>query len=80
MENAETVLVEVADTGRGIPDAVRARLFTGEAISTKPGGTGLGTKIVGDVVRRHHGTIEVSSEVGKGSCFSIRLPLRQKKS
>lgn len=73
----DTLLIEVADTGRGIPETVRAKLFTDDAISTKPGGTGLGTKIVGDIVRRHNGTIEVQSEIGKGTCFSICLPLRQ---
>ena len=72
-----TLIIEVADTGRGIPETVRAKLFTDDAISTKPGGTGLGTKIVGDIVRRHGGTIEVQSEIGKGTCFSICLPLRQ---
>src|SRR5438105_796953 len=73
----QTVTIEVEDTGRGIPEAVRARLFTDAAVSTKPGGTGLGTRIVGNVVRRHHGTISVTSEEGKGSVFTIRLPLRQ---
>jgi len=70
------LIVEVQDTGKGIPEHVRTRLFTDDAVSTKPGGTGLGTRIVGGVVRRHHGTINVSSELGKGSTFSIRLPLR----
>ena len=71
-----TLLLEVEDTGRGMPEHVRARLFTDEAISTKPGGTGLGTRIVAGVVRRHHGSITVRSEEGRGSTFSIRLPLR----
>jgi predicted ATPase/signal transduction histidine kinase len=71
-----TVLLEVEDTGRGIPEHVRARLFTDEAISTKAGGTGLGTRIVADVVRRHNGSIQVQSELGQGTTFSIRLPLR----
>jgi signal transduction histidine kinase len=71
------LVVEIQDTGRGIPEAVRQRLFTDDAISTKPGGTGLGTRIVAGVVRRHNGRIEVESEIGKGSIFRIRLPLRQ---
>ncbi len=74
----ETLLLEVQDTGCGIPEPVRLRLFTDEAISTKPGGTGLGTRIVADIVRRHNGTITVESELGKGSTFSIRLPLHHK--
>lgn len=67
----------VSDTGRGMTEEVRARLFTDRAVSTKAGGTGLGTRIVAGVVRRHHGTIEVKSEVGRGSSFTIRLPLCQ---
>jgi signal transduction histidine kinase len=75
--DADTLLVEVADTGRGIPEHIRSRLFTDAAVSTKPGGTGLGTRIVAGVVRRHNGSITVHSEEGRGSTFSIRLPLRR---
>jgi signal transduction histidine kinase len=60
-----------------MPEHVRQRLFTDEAVSTKPGGTGLGTRIVAGVVQRHNGTITVQSEEGKGSTFTIRLPLKQ---
>lgn len=67
----------IADTGRGMPEEVRERLFTERAISTKRGGTGLGTKIVKDVIDMHHGTIGVNSAVGQGTVFTIRLPLRQ---
>jgi signal transduction histidine kinase len=69
------VLVSVADTGRGMPPEVRDRLFTPRAVSTKSGGTGLGTKIVKDVVAAHKGRITVESEVGVGTTFHIRLPL-----
>jgi signal transduction histidine kinase len=72
-----SVLAEVQDTGKGIPEKVRARLFTDDAISTKPGGTGLGTRIVAGVVKRHNGTIEVESEEGAGALFRIKLPLKQ---
>ena len=68
--------IEVADTGRGMPPEVRERLFTDRAISTKPGGTGLGTRIVKNVVDAHGGKIWVESELGKGTTFFIRLPLR----
>ncbi len=78
-KDESTFLIEVQDTGKGIPERVRLRLFTDEAISTKPGGTGLGTRIVGDVVRRHNGHISVQSEEGVGTTFSIRLPLRHQK-
>lgn len=69
--------VQVADTGKGMPPHVRERMFTENAVSTKPGGTGLGTRIVKNVVDAHHGTIRVDSEPGKGTTFTIHLPRRQ---
>lgn len=69
------VVISVSDTGRGMPPEVRDRLFTSQAISTKPRGTGLGTKIVKDVVDAHKGSINVESELGKGTTFHLRLPL-----
>lgn len=69
------VLLSVADTGRGMPPEVRDRLFTARAVSTKKGGTGLGTKIVKDVVDAHKGSITVESQVGVGTTFHLRLPL-----
>jgi signal transduction histidine kinase len=73
---AGAVLVDVADTGRGMPPEVRARLFTAGAISLKQGGTGLGTKIVKDVVDAHGGEVTVDSEEGKGTTFHLLLPIR----
>ncbi|WP_170065471.1 GAF domain-containing sensor histidine kinase [Abditibacterium utsteinense] len=70
-------LVEVSDSGRGMSAEVRDKLFTDAAISTKIGGTGLGTRIVSDVVRRHKGHIAVQSEPGFGTTFTLLLPLRQ---
>lgn len=70
------VMIEVADTGRGMPPEVRDRLFTKDAMSTKPGGTGLGTKIVKNVVDAHQGEIRVESEPGQGTTFFMKLPLR----
>ncbi|HEX9155425.1 MAG TPA: ATP-binding protein, partial [Nitrospira sp.] len=69
-----SVVVSIIDTGRGMPPEVRDRLFTKRVISTKPGGTGLGTKIVKDVVDAHGGTIWVESELGVGTNIHIRLP------
>ncbi len=74
---AGQVLLSVSDTGRGMPSEVRDSLFTGHAISRKPGGTGLGTKIVKDVVDAHGGTIMVESAEGEGTTFYLRLPFRQ---
>jgi signal transduction histidine kinase len=74
--DAQTVHLTVADTGRGMPPEVRERLFTKRAISTKFGGTGLGTKIVKDVVDAHGGRITVDSEEGKGTTFHMIFPIR----
>jgi signal transduction histidine kinase len=72
---AEHFVLEIGDTGNGMPEHVREKLFTKDAISTKPGGTGLGTKIVGNVVEAHDGQITVASELGRGTIFTIRIPL-----
>ena len=67
------IRLSVVDTGKGMSPEVRDSLFTYRAISSKAGGTGLGTKIVKDVVAAHGGTISVESEEGKGTAFHITL-------
>jgi signal transduction histidine kinase len=54
---------------------IRDHLFTNRLVSSKTGGTGLGTKIVKDVVDMHGGRISVESEPDKGTTFEIRLPI-----
>ena len=72
---AGMVQIDVKDTGRGIPEDVLAKLFTAQAVSTKKGGTGLGTSVAARVAAEHGGTISVHSTVGSGSTFTICLPL-----
>ncbi|HLM70665.1 MAG TPA: ATP-binding protein [Thermoplasmata archaeon] len=69
------VHLSVSDNGPGIPPEVRAHLFE-PFFTTKPEGkgTGLGLAICHGIVESHGGTIEVESEVGKGSTFSVHLP------
>jgi signal transduction histidine kinase len=67
----------VADNGPGMPSEIRDSLFTGRAKSNKVGGTGLGTKIVKDVVDAHGGQISVESKEDVGTIIHIRLPLQQ---
>ena len=71
----EFIRLRVADTGRGMPADIRDNLFTNRLVSSKTGGTGLGTKIVKDVVDMHGGRISVESEPDKGTTFDIRLPI-----
>ncbi|MFH1390036.1 MAG: ATP-binding protein [Candidatus Margulisiibacteriota bacterium] len=79
MDN-DRVKIMIADTGVGIGREHLPRVFerfyrTDVARSRELGGTGLGLAIVKHVVSLHHGTIEVESEEGKGSTFTITLPL-----
>ena len=69
------IVVSVIDSGKGMPREIRESLFTYQAISRKEGGTGLGTKIVKDVVDAHRGRIIVESEPGVGTSFHITLPV-----
>lgn len=73
---AGALTLKVTDTGRGMPPEVRDSLFTERTISRKAGGTGLGTRIVKDVIDAHGGHIAVRSREGAGTTFTIRLPLR----
>ena len=68
------ILISVADTGRGMSPEIRDSLFSLHTRSQKPGGTGLGTKIVKDVVDAHGGWISVESQVGIGTTFRLFLP------
>ncbi len=72
---ADALAISVADTGRGMPPDVRDSLFTRHVVSRKAGGTGLGTKIVKDVVDAHKGSVRVESKLGVGTTVHIRFPL-----
>ena len=74
-QDTGSIALAVADTGRGMSPEIRDRLFSANAVSTKKGGTGLGTKIVKDVVDAHKGKIWVESEPGGGTTFQLRFPL-----
>ena len=69
------IRLRVVDTGNGMSAEIRDHLFTNRLVSNKTGGTGLGTKIVKDVVEMHGGRITVESEPGRGTTFEIRLPI-----
>jgi two-component system NtrC family sensor kinase len=70
----QSIVVSFADTGAGIPEPVRERIFD-PFYTTKEHGTGLGLSISYGIIEQHGGTIAVDSVVGKGSTFTIQLPV-----
>jgi PAS domain S-box-containing protein len=77
-EGEGLVVIEVGDTGKGIPPENRSRIFdpffTTKAVGK---GTGLGLSLSYSIVQAHHGRIELESEVGKGSTFRVVLPVEK---
>ncbi|WNZ28120.1 two-component sensor histidine kinase (plasmid) [Leptolyngbya sp. NK1-12] len=77
-------LIQVQDTGIGIPSKEQARIFdrfyrVNSDRSRHTGGAGLGLAIAQAIAKAHQGTIQVKSELGKGSTFTVQLPLRKDK-
>jgi len=69
------LIIEVRDTGIGMDAALQARIFDPFFSTKRNEGTGLGLSITRDLVQRAGGDITVSSTLGEGSCFRVRLPL-----
>lgn len=71
---ADQILINVKDTGRGIPFEVMSKLAT-PFFTTKESGTGLGLMISYRIIQNHHGEIKVESKVGSGTEVTIKLPI-----
>ncbi len=70
------VEVAISDTGSGIPKENLSKIFDPFFTTREVGkGTGLGLNITYNIIQKHKGTIEVESEVGKGTTFTIRVPV-----
>jgi signal transduction histidine kinase len=70
------VIVRLSDTGHGIPESIRDRVLQ-PFFSTKEEGTGLGLSIAVRIVEEHGGRLQVESEEGKGTSFTVILPIRE---
>jgi signal transduction histidine kinase len=69
-----TLSFRVSDTGTGIPSEIRQTMFDAFVTAGKIKGTGLGLAITKRIIDQHGGTIEVESEHGKGTAFTLRIP------
>ena len=67
------VVFKVTDTGKGIPPEHLPKIFN-LYFTTKPDGTGMGLSMAHQIVTEHGGRIEVESEIGKGTVFTLRIP------
>ncbi len=76
-EEGDNAVLEVRDTGTGIPQYVLSRILQGNAIGTRGSGSGLSAKIVREVGEVHGGSMEGDSAEGKGTTFRLRIPMKQ---
>ncbi|MBI5451123.1 MAG: response regulator [Gammaproteobacteria bacterium] len=76
--SGDKVWIKISDTGKGIPEQNLRKIFD-PFFTTKPvgKGTGLGLSLSYGIIERHAGSIDVHSEVGKGTTFTITLPVKQ---
>lgn len=71
------VMIRISDTGSGIPQKHLAKIFDPFFTTKLVGkGTGLGLNVSYNIIQKHNGTIAVDSEVGKGTTFTVRLPMQ----
>jgi len=78
LKEGKYVRTSISDQGIGIPEDHLARIFD-PFYSTKDKGSGLGLSICHTIIKRHHGTIQVESELGTGTTFHIYLPSSERK-
>ncbi len=72
----QVAVIKLSDTGPGIPEGIREKVFE-PFFTTKEEGSGLGLSIVARIIKEHGGKIDLESEQGKWSCFTITLPIKE---
>jgi PAS domain S-box-containing protein len=72
-DSGDSIVISIADTGRGMSAETRERLFQ-PYYTEKEGGSGIGTMIIKRVIEGHGGTVGVQSELGKGTTFTLTIP------
>jgi len=75
-QHGQTAIIRIGDTGPGIPESIRDRVFQ-PFFTTKDEGTGLGLSIAARIIEEHGGRLNVTSEEGKGASFVIALPKKE---
>jgi len=74
LEDGKSAIIQVQDEGSGISEELRERIFD-LYFTTKKGGSGIGLAMTYRILQLHHGSIDVQSELGRGSVFQLRIPL-----
>lgn len=77
LKEEETIFISISDTGEGMSEDVQKQIFDPFFTTRRPKGTGLGMSVAYGIITRHGGNIDVESEVGKGTTFTIRLPIKK---
>jgi len=78
-ESKDHLIIEIEDTGKGIPPEFLAHIFDPFFSTKGTEGTGLGLSISYGIIKKHKGTIDVRSKVGVGTTFTIELPVHTTK-
>jgi signal transduction histidine kinase len=74
VEEGKFAVIKVQDEGEGISDELREKIFD-LYFTTKKDGSGIGLAMTYRILQLHHGSIDVQSEIGRGSEFQLRIPL-----
>ncbi len=76
LDGDQFIRFEVRDNGSGMSDEVKSKLFSSFFSTKGPQGTGLGLLVTSKLIEEHNGRIDVSSQLGEGTTFILRLPLK----